>query len=180
MTPTAAPARPGLARLVTAVRDVVHDHVGWDQTAQRVAGQLSRHLPGPDLLTAQQRLGNPDRHLTYILHVEPGGQFSIVALVWRPGQATRIHDHITWCAFTVIHGIEHEETFDSQLNVIGEHDNHSGDVTGLAPPGDIHRVRNAGAATAISLHIYGTDVPAPDPACTTTTTEPPVRKSAAR
>jgi 3-mercaptopropionate dioxygenase len=42
--------------------------------------------------------------------------------------------------------------------VIGEHDNHPGDVTGLAPPDDIHRVRNAGADTAISLHIYGTDV----------------------
>jgi predicted metal-dependent enzyme (double-stranded beta helix superfamily) len=28
----------------------------------------------------------------------------------------------------------------------------------LAPPGDIHRVRNADIETAISLHIYGTDV----------------------
>jgi 3-mercaptopropionate dioxygenase len=31
-------------------------------------------------------------------------------------------------------------------------------VSGFAPPGDIHRVRNAGARTAISIHIYGTDV----------------------
>jgi predicted metal-dependent enzyme (double-stranded beta helix superfamily) len=31
-------------------------------------------------------------------------------------------------------------------------------VTGLAPPGDIHRVRNDGPQTAISLHIYGTDI----------------------
>ena len=44
------------------------------------------------------------------------------------------------------------------LNVTGEHDNYPGDVTGLAPPGDIHRVRNTSAAAAISLHIYGTDV----------------------
>ena len=36
--------------------------------------------------------------------------------------------------------------------------NATGDVTGLAPPGDIHRVRNDGAQTAISLHIYGTDI----------------------
>jgi 3-mercaptopropionate dioxygenase len=158
MTLTAAPARPVLATLVTAIRDVVHDHPGWDQTAQRAVGQFSRHLPGPDLLTAQQRLGDPGRHLTHTLHIEPGGSFSIVALVWRPGQATRIHDHITWCAFAVIHGIEHEEVFDTRLNVIAEHDNHPGDVTGFAPPGDIHRVRNAGADTAISLHIYGTDV----------------------
>jgi predicted metal-dependent enzyme (double-stranded beta helix superfamily) len=37
-------------------------------------------------------------------------------------------------------------------------DNHVGDVGGFAPPGDIHRVHNTGDTTAISIHIYGTDV----------------------
>jgi 3-mercaptopropionate dioxygenase len=37
--------------------------------------------------------------------------------------------------------------------------NLAGEVSGFAPPGDIHRVRNAGERTAISIHIYGTDVP---------------------
>jgi predicted metal-dependent enzyme (double-stranded beta helix superfamily) len=36
--------------------------------------------------------------------------------------------------------------------------NGTGEVSGFAPPGDIHRVRNAGDDTAISIHIYGTDV----------------------
>jgi hypothetical protein len=36
--------------------------------------------------------------------------------------------------------------------------NGAGDASGLAPPGDIHRVRNAGDETAISIHVYGTDV----------------------
>lgn len=36
-------------------------------------------------------------------------------------------------------------------------DNH-GDVTGFAPPGDIHRVHNTAATTAMSIHMYGTDV----------------------
>ncbi len=36
--------------------------------------------------------------------------------------------------------------------------NRAGAVSGFAPPGDIHRVRNAGDLTAISIHIYGTDV----------------------
>jgi len=34
----------------------------------------------------------------------------------------------------------------------------TGDVSGFAPPGDIHRVRNAGDGTAISIHVCGTDV----------------------
>jgi 3-mercaptopropionate dioxygenase len=31
-------------------------------------------------------------------------------------------------------------------------------VSGFAPPGDIDRVRNAGDGTAISIHVYATDV----------------------
>lgn len=158
MTRTAAHAQAGLSGLITAVRDAVQAGTGWQQTAQLVAARLGRHLPGPGLLTAGQRLGAPDRLRTHTLHVAPDGSFSIVALVWRPGQATRIHDHITWCAFAVIQGVEHEEVFDPHLNLISERDNHPGEVTSLVPPGDIHRVRNAGAATAISLHVYGTDV----------------------
>ena len=33
-----------------------------------------------------------------------------------------------------------------------------GEVSGFAPPGDIHRVHNTTGETAISIHIYGTDV----------------------
>jgi predicted metal-dependent enzyme (double-stranded beta helix superfamily) len=56
--------------------------------------------------------------------------FSIIAVVWRPGQLTRIHDHMTWCVFGVIQGVEHEELFDADLNPIGSADNHVGDVSG--------------------------------------------------
>ena len=34
----------------------------------------------------------------------------------------------------------------------------AGDVSGFAPPGDIHRMTNTGDVTAISIHVYGTDV----------------------
>src|ERR671931_104677 len=61
-------------------------------------------------------------------------------------------------ASAVIQGVEHEELFDADLNLIGRSANHVGDVSGFAPPGDIHRVHNTGEETAISIHIYGTDV----------------------
>jgi 3-mercaptopropionate dioxygenase len=65
--------------------------------------------------------------------------------------------------FGVIQGLEYEELFrlDEQgdyLVAAGTTSNRAGDVSGFAPPGDIHRVRNKGEATAISIHIYGTDV----------------------
>jgi 3-mercaptopropionate dioxygenase len=157
---TATQIRPAtrLSPLVAGIRTVVQSHADWAETAQLVAGQLRRHLPTPDVLTAAQRLGSPDDYRSHTLHVEPDGSFSIVALVWRPGQITRIHDHVTWCVFGVIQGVEHEELFDAEGRPLGTSDNHTGDVSGFAPPGDIHRVRNVGDTTAISIHIYGTDI----------------------
>src|SRR6476646_8048051 len=158
MTTTQARTVSELTDLVDGVRTAVAAHADWPATAQLVAEQLRQHLPSPDVLTARQRLGSPDGYRNHTLHVEPGGSFSIVALVWRPGQVTRIHDHLTWCVFGVIQGVEHEDLFDSDLNLIGCSDNHVGDVSGFAPPGDIHRVHNTGGTTAISIHVYGTDV----------------------
>jgi predicted metal-dependent enzyme (double-stranded beta helix superfamily) len=152
-----------LNELVEAVRAVIGQHADWRQTARLVADALARHLPTPDVLTPEQRVGSPDGYRSHLLYSEPGGAFSIVALVWRPGQVTPIHDHVTWCVFGVIRGQEHEELFllDEDAGCLvkaGARTNHEGDVSGFAPPGDIHRVRNVGDQTAISLHIYGTDV----------------------
>ena len=157
MTATQTVPTP-MPELVTGIRSVVEVRADWAETARLVAEELRRHLPTPDVLTAEQRLGSPDDYVGHTLHVEPDGSFSIVALVWRPGQLTRIHDHVTWCAFAVIQGVEHEELFDADLNLIVRTENHVGDVSGFAPPGDIHRVHNTGDETAISIHVYGTDV----------------------
>ena len=110
------------------------------------------------MLTAEQRLGSPDDYCAHNLHVEPDGSFSIVALVWRPGQITRIHDHVTWCVFGVIQGVEHEELFDADLNLVGRSDEPRRRRQRLRaarrhPPRAQHRRQ-----TAISIHVYGTDV----------------------
>jgi predicted metal-dependent enzyme (double-stranded beta helix superfamily) len=147
-----------LTELLDGIRAAVAVPGTRSDTAELVAEQLRRHLPSSDLLTAEQRLGSSDGYRSHTLHVEPDGSFSVVALVWRPRQVTRIHDHLTWCVFGVIQGVEHEELFDSDLTLVGRSDNHVGDVSGFAPPGDIHRVHNTGGTTAISIHIYGTDV----------------------
>ena len=112
-----------LDRLVTGVRAAVDRHADWSHTARFVADQLRAHLPGPDVLTPEQRLGSPDGQASHTLHVEPDGSFSIIAVVWRPGQVTPIHDHTTWCVFGVIQGVEHEDVFDADLNLIGQSDN---------------------------------------------------------
>lgn len=152
-----------LAALTAAVRVAVGERADWRDTARLVASALERHLPSPSILTPAQRTGDPESYRGDVLHAEPDGSFSIAALVWLPGQVTAIHDHVTWCVFGVIQGIEWEELFElddqhTRLIEAGYRLNRTGEVSGFAPPGDIHRVRNAGDVTAISIHIYGTDV----------------------
>jgi predicted metal-dependent enzyme (double-stranded beta helix superfamily) len=151
-----------LGSLISAVRAATRTGASWEETAGLVAGQLKLHLPGPEILTAEQRYGDPAGYRCHLLHAEPDGSFSVTALVWRPGQATPIHDHVTWCVFGVTQGTEREERYvlrgDGWLERDAVTVNATGAVAGLAPPGDIHRVRNAGPQTAVSLHIYGTDI----------------------
>lgn len=158
MTATSVDRRAELTELLGGVRAAIAQQLDRQATAELVTQELRRHLPSAEVLTPEQRRGSSETYQSHNLHIEPDGSFSVVALVWQPGQVTRIHDHLTWCVFAVIQGVEHEELFDADLNLIGRADNHAGDVSGFAPPGDIHRVHNTGDSTAISIHIYGVDV----------------------
>ncbi len=87
----------------------------------------------------------------------------MIAVVWRPGQITPIHDHVTWCVTAVLQGTVYEELYrvspDGRwLEQAGYSRDEPGDVSGFAPPGDIHQVRNYGSGVAISLHVYGADI----------------------
>jgi predicted metal-dependent enzyme (double-stranded beta helix superfamily) len=158
MTSAIESVQPGLAHLVAGLRGAVHARHDGAQTVRLVTAELRQHVLEPSLLTAEQRIGDPACYRTHTLHVESDGSFSVTALVWLPGQATRIHDHVSWCVFGVVQGIEHEELFDTNLSCVGVNDNHPGEVSGFTPPGDIHRVRNISDVTAISIHVYGADI----------------------
>ena len=162
-TSPASATATGLSEAVTAVRAAVRQGGDWDRTARLVAGQLRLHLPGPDILTEAQRQGDPSGYRSHLLHTEPDGSFSVLGAVWRPGQITPVHDHVTWCVFGVLQGVEYEELFavaadGRHLVEVGRNEGRPGDVSGFAPPGDIHRVRNIGDRVAISLHVYGADI----------------------
>ena len=147
-----------------AVRAEVRRGLDWQQTADRVARALGARLPGPALiLPAPLRRGDPAGYQSHLLYAEPDGTFSVSAMVWLPGQQTIIHDHVAWCVTGVLQGREYEEVFalacdGRELRLTSRNVNPAGAVSGFAPPGDIHRVRNTGDAVAISMHVYGADI----------------------
>jgi hypothetical protein len=152
--------------LTTAVRRAVRSGGSWQQTADRVVDALRGRLPAPRelssvLLTPGQLAGDPGGYQTNLVHAEPDGSFSVVVMVWRPGQRTPVHDHLTWCVTAVLQGTEYEEVFANRgdhLETVGRNANPVGTVSGFAPPGDIHQVTNIGDAVAVSMHVYGTDI----------------------
>ena len=135
--------------------------------AAAAAERLTRLLATPDLLPADCRQPDAACYCPHLVAVAPSGAFSIVALVWLPGQATRIHDHIAWCVVGVLEGVEAETRYHLLADAAGDrwltpgvtemmaH----GAVAQLIPPDEnIHQVRNAGETLAISLHIYGANL----------------------
>ena len=142
-----------------------------DVTAYLVGEKLAPHLgvEGSDgLLTPEQHEGDPDRYRQHLLHAESDGSFSIVALVWLPGQCTSVHDHVSWCVTGVHRGEEHERRYrllpsespGESARLVATEDviNPVGAVCGFAPPGDIHKVWNGCQEKAISIHVYGADI----------------------
>jgi predicted metal-dependent enzyme (double-stranded beta helix superfamily) len=120
---------------------------------------LEQTSPDVSLLTESERAGSADGYVRHTLHAEAG--FSVSAVVWRPGQVTEIHDHLVWCSFLVLQGVETEELFrrdGGRVVPVGQRRRAAGSVSAAAPPDDIHRVRNSDDDVAITLHVYGADL----------------------
>ncbi len=165
MTSTVSTASVKLQGLIDSVREIVRSETDPTAVGAGVSRVLEPVLGDSTLLTEAQLVPDPINYRQHILHVEPDGSFSIVALVWLPGQETPIHDHVSWCVVGVHIGEEHETVYelaggddDPHLIVSGQPVNLNGSVAALIPPGDIHKVANAGDSLAVSLHIYGADI----------------------
>ena len=74
--------------LTAAIRRAVRSGGSWQETADRVVGAFGGRVPGPGLLSAAKLAGDPSGYQTHLVHAEPDGSFSIVVMVWLPGQQT--------------------------------------------------------------------------------------------
>lgn len=151
--------------LIADIRTALASAGGELESTQAVMRALHPHLTHTDLLLPSQRASAPDSYQQHVLHVEPGGSFSVVSLVWLPGQCTPIHDHVSWCVVGIHRGTEEEiqyrlESASGQDHLVPQTValSHCGTVCGLTPPGDIHAVRNATDTKTISIHVYGADI----------------------
>ncbi len=152
-----------LARLIDALTAAVDATATPHAAVDAVTAVLRERVADLDLLDAGFADPGPDGSREQVLHVDPAGRFSLVALVWSAGAATPVHDHVTWGVVGVHRGVEVETRYalsadGDRLVAHGVARSTAGGVDGFVPPGDIHVVRHDGEAPAVSLHVYGTDV----------------------
>jgi len=157
--PREAMPTPALAALVAAVDSACGCADG--PIADRLVAALRAAVAQRDLLTPDQRVPQGNSYARHLLHCDPAGRFTIVSIVWGPGQFSPSHGHHTWCAYAVRENALQETLYAWD---------HAGGAaqpvaTDIRPPGygcfaragldQIHRLGNAGTEPAISIHVYG-------------------------
>ncbi|CAB3770649.1 cysteine dioxygenase family protein [Paraburkholderia humisilvae] len=129
--------------------------------ARAVRAALVEAAADAQLLTPAQREGATEKYQRHLLAADPLGRYAIASLVWLPGQMSPVHAHHTWCGYVVLDGTLSEAIYDwseaeDYAVPVRTQARESGAVSYTrAGRGCIHRLGNASAAPAISLHVYG-------------------------
>lgn len=162
MAVTDTAANPGLCTLIERTKQALADGACESAMAE-LEDAIVAAIKDKDLLTPAQKEGGDKCYHRHILHADKETPFTILSLVWRPGQASPIHGHRAWCAVGIAEGCLRVETFlpcpDGTLDKDGEIECRAG-ATCIEKPdeSDVHRLSNCGNDTAVSIHIYGFDL----------------------
>jgi len=151
---------------IAEVEELRSRRLGDQALASAVGERLSVLLRTREWLREEHLIGRPDRYQQHVIHVAADGGFSVVSLIWRPGQQTSIHDHVSWCVVGVYEGEEqetrysvHEQDGARFLTPVDILRAGPGRTVALVPPEeDVHKVTNVGAGRAVSIHVYGADI----------------------
>ena len=104
------------------------------------------------------------KYTRHLLHADAEDRFSLLALVWKPGQGTPIHDHPSWGVIGVLRGrmrftnyAPSTEAGQKCLVPVETFIGTAGSVGTVYPPAmDLHRMDNCSSdEVAVTLHAYG-------------------------
>lgn len=102
----------------------------------------------------------------YMLFRENGLDFSVISVVWAPGQKAIAHDHTVWGMIGQLRGSEMTQIYNTPepgrpMTVRAAATLKPGETTFVSPTfGDIHDVKNVCDGVSVSIHVYGGDLEA--------------------
>jgi predicted metal-dependent enzyme (double-stranded beta helix superfamily) len=158
--------RPALRELAAEIATLANE-LAESELPAAVGTALQPHLGQPDLLDPRHMRGAADSYRRHLLYADPLRRFSILALVWAPGQHTPVHGHTAWGAVGMHQGRLEARSYElldagEGLWTCAERERFEAGpgATSWVQPGlrDIHRLACAGSQPAISIHVYGRDL----------------------
>ena len=128
-----------------------------------LTNEFARNWSMPDKRFLQLQANAP--YASYLLYLSESSNLSIVLDIFMAGQEAVAHNHLCWCVFCCLEGVERERllkvphdlsapplSIESRLRYPGEV------TTAGSGAEDFHEVECADSYRAVSLHIYGADI----------------------
>jgi 3-mercaptopropionate dioxygenase len=149
---------------ITAMSALVAQTVDPQICVDFVQQTLVELLRTPHCLAPPYTRPAPGSYARHLVYRHCHDRYAIVAMVWRPGQGTPIHDHGgIWCVEGVYQGQMQVTQYDVTLLdarqakavPVRQITAGLGNVGALIPPHEYHVMANTSQETAITLHVYG-------------------------
>lgn len=107
----------------------------------------------------------PGKYARRLVHKDPDGAYTVLAMVWGEGQGTPLHDHAgKWCCEIVYQGrikvvqFDLETAIDAPVLSFKQQDTiyaGVGEAGALIPPFEYHSIENASeSGAAVTIHVY--------------------------
>ena len=163
---TLTPASSRLDELIRRLDEAVainDDAVRCQNVKQVLIDVVGR---AEDFLDARFLKPAPDRYARRLVHDDPQGRYTVLAMVWGKGQQTPLHDHAgIWCVECVYRGRIRVTSFgvrggDPETGVVQfeqEKEVHAGpgEAGALIPPFEYHVLANDSDTPSVTIHVYG-------------------------
>jgi predicted metal-dependent enzyme (double-stranded beta helix superfamily) len=162
--------QPGATSLLAELAETMHASLERLEThafSAAAKASLRGFVCNPSLLAAEHKQAATDNYRRHLLYAAQDRSFSILAIVWNPGQRTSVHGHTAWGATGVYAGQPYCESYSlSKIDGRAMDLNHTmtlrlqpGDIATVEPGiDDAHRIGNDGNSRCITVHIYGRDL----------------------
>jgi predicted metal-dependent enzyme (double-stranded beta helix superfamily) len=162
--------QPGATALMAELARTMHAALERCQPhalSAAAKASLRGYLCEPELLAAEHKKASRKSYRRHLLYAAPDRSFSILSIVWNPGQCTPVHGHTAWGAAGVYEGTPYCESFklsESSPRVMSLQSTltlrlKATDIATVEPGiDDAHRIGNDTLYRAVTVHIYGRDL----------------------
>ncbi|MEO0477879.1 MAG: cysteine dioxygenase family protein [Planctomycetota bacterium] len=158
-----------LADFVRDVEQVLDQRPSLPITIKEVGKSLFKLCSDDSWLPESHRATKDDCYARHLLHKDRQNRFVVLALVWKPGQATPIHDHSCWGLMGILQNALEEIAYErlddgsrpgfAELRELQGGQVVKGSTSYLLPPyQEVHKIGNNTEKDTISIHIYGRDI----------------------